>query len=357
MKKLIRFPNQQRAEEQACDWIARLDRGLSEGERRAFELWLRDSINKEVFADTAALWDEMDIMSELEDLFPLQPPRLGTRFVRWLNHYRAGIAAGITVLIIGSAVLVAKSPLLVPKPSSTGAAVVAQTQTLQFETPVGGFRSEQLEDTSVITLNTDTDVRVQFSPTSRGVNLRRGQANFQVAHDAKRPFVVDVGQHTIQAVGTAFDVRRRSSDRFDLIVSKGKVLVQNRIANSDATDANDSTSIAARRQPVSYVSAGEIATFEGENLVVRSISARDMQARLAWQQGMLGFQGETLNEVLEEVGRYSVEPIILSDNSLGEIRVAGYFPANDIEALLLALRNNFQIDYQRRDGQIILSAR
>ena len=66
-----------------------------------------------------------------------------------------------------------------------------------------------LPDGSFASLNTASRVSVRFTPERRAVRLEEGEAWYQVAHDRARPFVVEAGPVRVQAVGTAFSVRRR----------------------------------------------------------------------------------------------------------------------------------------------------
>src|SRR3546814_5104405 len=65
-----------------------------------------------------------------------------------------------------------------------------------------------ISDGSIATVNTASRIAVALEPERRHITLEEGEAWFQVAHDAHRPFVVDVGSVRIRAVGTAFSVRR-----------------------------------------------------------------------------------------------------------------------------------------------------
>ena len=82
----------------------------------------------------------------------------------------------------------------------------------------------------------------------------------------------------------------------------------------------------------------------------------EVDIRLAWQRGMLIFQGEPLGEVLAEFGRYTNDTLVIADPSLRGLRVGGYFRAGDVDALLIALRENFQIESTTdAHGRILLN--
>src|SRR6516162_4510680 len=79
--------------------------------------------------------------------------------------------------------------------------------TLQFETRHGELLSRRLADGSMLHLNTDSAATLRFSDTERLVTLPSGQGEFEVAHEANRPFRVRAGSAEVIAVGTRFDVR------------------------------------------------------------------------------------------------------------------------------------------------------
>jgi transmembrane sensor len=84
------------------------------------------------------------------------------------------------------------------------------------------------------------------------------------------------------------------------------------------------------------------------------LSNEQVQSDLAWQQGMLVFHGEPLSEALKEISRYTSINFTLADDQVKQRRVAGYFKAGDIQGLLFALKNNFNITYSKRDDQTIV---
>ena len=99
------------------------------------------------------------------------------------------------------------------------------------ETSVGEQKVLSLADGSVIHLNTDSLVLVDFSDSRRDIHLLRGEAHFEVAHDEKRPFIVKVDNNTVTAVGTAFNVQITSANHLELLVTDGKILLQNEAGN------------------------------------------------------------------------------------------------------------------------------
>jgi transmembrane sensor len=355
MAKVLQFRGAARVREQAALWLARLDKGLGSEERAELRAWLEeDPSHRNVFLELASLWDELDVLAELSDLFPLEqpvsavPPRALRRWVF------AGSAA--TVLAV-AAFVGYELRLTVEEP------VADQRNPVEtFETTVGGHATQQLSDGSVITLNTDTEVGVAFVEQSRDVYLRRGEAHFAVAH-AAQPFRVHVGNQTLEAVGTAFNVHLRPDGDVELTVTEGSVRVTMGTRADLPVGARPSAQAPLAPAVDATVVEGELAILDesavsgGAQPQIVRLEPADMDAKIAWQRGMLIFRGEPLLQMLGEITRYTTTEFVLASDELNDVRVGGYFRAGDVDGLLLALHENFQIESERLGAnRIVLRA-
>src|SRR3546814_4407377 len=95
-----------------------------------------------------------------------------------------------------------------------------RTDTLVPETTL--FRSP-LRDGSAVTLNSNSEIDVDFDEGIRHVRLLRGEALFDVAKDSIRPFVVEADSTRVTAVGTSFTVNRVSGRDVQVLVREGVV--------------------------------------------------------------------------------------------------------------------------------------
>lgn len=341
MAKVVRFRVDARVREQAAHWLARLDKGLGSEERANLRAWLEeDPSHRSAFLEFASLWDDLDVLAELSELFPLeQPVPAAPRRVanRWLL---AGSAAAVLAVV---AFVGYELRPTVEEP------VAAQRSPIEtFETTVGGRATQQLPDGSVITLNTDTEIGVAFVAQSRDVYLRRGEAHFEVAH-AEQPFLVHVGNQTLQAVGTAFNVHLRPDGDVELTVTEGSVRVTNAPRGDPAAGVQPELESAQAPTVVEGELAilDESAVSDGAQPQIIRLEPADMDAKTAWQRGMLIFRGEPLQQMLGEITRYTTTEFVLASEELNDVRVGGYFRAGDVDGLLLALRENFQIESER----------
>jgi len=91
----------------------------------------------------------------------------------------------------------------------------------RYSTPVGEIASVPMRDGSKVTLNTDSQIRVTLTDSERRVDLKYGEAFFEVSKDPKRPFVVNAGGKRVIAVGTQFSVRRDAND-IQVVVTEGR---------------------------------------------------------------------------------------------------------------------------------------
>jgi len=94
----------------------------------------------------------------------------------------------------------------------------------QYRTAIGEQRLVRLSDGTRVSLNSDSQVVVDYDTVQRRVRLKRGEAFFEVAKDMERPFIVSAGAREVTALGTAFVVRYEEG-RTAVTLVEGKVAV------------------------------------------------------------------------------------------------------------------------------------
>ena len=325
----------------ASDWIAKIDRNLTDKEKSALKAWLSlNAKNTEVLLEVAHLWDKMDDLSRLSDLFPQSPASTTKKRPVWLGTIAASIIFIISIGFYQNSFNFSSFGL------PDQAAVVAMQ--MNYQTGIGESNTIKLPDNSEIILNTNSFVQVRYTSSARIIDLQRGEIHIDVAHDKSRPLSVIASGKVIQAVGTAFNVEVRN-DLVELIVTDGKVLVATKINDVVKTDIDEM----AQRLPISSmaISKGEKVDLDLTDKVIAKVIKVDpveVAARLSWRQGNLIFRGESLAEAMAEISRYTNITFELSDDEqLQEVQVAGMFKTGDVTGLLEVLSNNFKISYKR----------
>jgi transmembrane sensor len=186
----------------------------------------------------------------------------------------------------------------------------------RFATGKGETKVVALKDGSVVTLNTASEIAVNYSDTLRSVELVQGEALFDVAKNKIRPFVVSAGDTHVRAVGTSFTVRRLEAAPVQVLVREGVVEV-----SKPASDAAPVRIWANSMAEAPLASDAVIAA--------RPVPPAQLHRQLAWQTGQIAFEGETLAQAAEEFARYSDTKIVIDDPALAKEEIAGLFKATD----------------------------
>jgi transmembrane sensor len=217
---------------------------------------------------------------------------------------------------------------------------------MTFSTSIGGFQRIVLEDRSAIELNTDSEVRVALTPQLRRVELVRGEAIFEVAHDAVRPFIVSAGRTAVRAVGTKFDVRRIGNS-VEVTVDEGKVVV------GEPSLLESKADLLAVSIPL--LTAGQSALASGSGIQLKQLPKREMARKLAWQNQMLAFDGDTLADVAAQFNRYNTRQLVITDPSVATLRIGGYFRPTNLDAFINVLQSDFGIGVNPDGNRLLLT--
>ena len=217
MSKIYQLPNSEQHFDDASVWLAKLDRGLSTKEQQDLQRWMaKHPENQRILFKMAKLWDKMDALSRLTYLFPesvYQKKRLP-------KYFLAAASIFIALFIGIMSELPPKSLLLFNEN-----VVVSKVTDNEYETEVGEHSMVTLTDGSELILNTNTLVQVHYTATHRLLTLQRGEMHVRVAKDEDRPLSVLAGNSIVQAVGTEFNVEISDTQKIELVVTEGKVLI------------------------------------------------------------------------------------------------------------------------------------
>jgi transmembrane sensor len=346
MSNIHQFRPKDERYDRASAWIAKLERGLSENEISELRDWLSaDTENAVVLMSMSELWDDMDTLSRLADLFPV-PTHRHRRFP--LTGFSVA-AALVVAVVLASWVAFNAGPLSGP-PNQQENTLVESAQDV-YETAIGEQSTVTLSDGTLVVLNTNSLLRVAFTDEYRLLTLDRGEVNVRVAKDASRPLTVIAGNQVFQAIGTAFNVEINEDQRIELVVTEGKIRVGVRERHNGAPGA---TRPKVLDESALTVSAGEELILGENGKEITPVSPEEIEVKLSWRSGDLIFRGEPLEEAVREVGRYTSVEFIILDDDLKKVRVAGWFKAGDIDGLLVTLRENFDIAYERVDNRTVL---
>lgn len=223
-----------------------------------------------------------------------------------------------------------------------------------YQTAHAEQRSWRMPDGSTVHLNSSSEIRVRFDERQRRVELVRGQALFQVAKDARRPFWVYAGDTAAKAVGTEFDVYRRPDGTL-ISVLEGRVAVW-RLGNvSEQERAPDASASGGTQPPIAQLGADQQVTISRHSAEI-SPRGGSVRKTAAWLQRQVVFDHDLLGSAIEEFNRYADRRIRVEGSELRALQISGIFSAYDAEAFLRFLERQSNVKVERGAREIVVSA-
>lgn len=343
------FPKTKRDQgsfDQACVWLSRIDRDLTNDERAELAAWLSQHPDHlTLLIGIAEEWDKLDAVSPLVGGIPGSSRKsAGGRSYKKMS---LAIAASLFIALV--------STLLYQSQIPREGAAEPSAQRQSFVTEIGEKSNVILSDGSELTINTNTRLSIEFTAEERKLVLHSGEMFIHVKPNRNLPFNVYVGDKVVQAVGTAFNVEFVEQGNVEIIVTDGSVIVRSETPHPKDPATGTKTNAIAREGLVP-VKAGEIFQTVADVPVHRPLTPVEASTKLAWQSGNLVFHGETLAQAIREIERYSRVEFVITDSRLNDIVVAGVFKAGDIDGLLKTLEDNFEVSYQRLNSDQVLLA-
>jgi transmembrane sensor len=296
----------------AADWAAKREfRTLSAEENAAFEAWLK--------ADTrhlGAFGRAVAALVRLKDAYSAAPE--GTVAIRQPVWSRRGfvlagsMAACIAVVTVGTQLW------------KRGA------HREEYATSIGQVREIVLADRSIVTLNTNSKIAVEFTEDARTIHLLEGEAHFDVAKNKQRPFVVWAGATSVRAVGTSFTVSVLPQHPTEILVKEGVVEVKRADAQVSPVRAGANTKVIAAPK---------------SDIVIAPVPQETLVRYTAWQSGRVAFEDETLADAAAEFARYS-EVRITVDDDVANKRITGMFVSSDPIGFAKATASALDLDVE-----------
>lgn len=300
----------------AMDWILRSEEGLSPADQQPFDQWRQaDPYHEEALARLQGLWRDLDAISPAGagPLLAVPTAVAHMRARRWPWAMAASLAF---LCLLGNAQWL----------SRLGA---------DYNTGVGEHRTVHLADGSVVEMDSDTALDLDYAAGRRVLKLHVGRAMFVVKADPRRPFVVEAGNGSAKALGTGFIVAT-DGDESELVVTEHSVAAR------------------AGKTPAAVVAQGQAINWGYDGL--KRKRPVDLSASTAWMRGRLVVSGAPLREVVSEIGRYRKGYVQLMGDA-GAIRVSGVYDLTHPDQALDALSRTLKLRQIRLTDRFILLSR
>jgi transmembrane sensor len=279
-------------------------------DRSRFEAWLMaDSSHQHAYAEVEKMWRKLDSTSQIQQLAAAMDKM---QAMQSRQKFKS-IASTLSIVLILTAGLF-------------GYRYWHMQPVMQMATSadIGQIKSQALEDGTKLTLNANTDVEVIYYRDHRLVKLKRGEAIFDVAPDAERPFVVDSGPAKVTVLGTRFAVNRFKTF-VRISVDHGRV----RVTPQD-TGANDDNAQAS----VLLVN-GEVAEFRKGQTPKRI--ARPAEDGFSFEDNVIVFKDAGFDEIAETLSRYRTPFVVSQVNASQNPHITAVIQKRNIEKFLRSL--------------------
>jgi len=378
------FTNKTIINEEAAQWVLLLEDTpeLSKKQIAQLNAWVATSnVHRECLENMVNSWGEMDLLSSV--MLP-QEMRKTSMFSTLLAKLFFPILAIYAFLstcikqknqllrpVVAMSILVCVMTWLMISLNPTG----TKTEDFVFNTEMGEHLSHVMPDGSILWLNSSTTITVDYSKDYRRINLIKGEAHFEVAKDATRPFEVYADDRLVRAIGTAFTVHKVKG-AIEVLVSEGTVelaivdntlvvipddyqaiqVEQNFQQNTEEKVVSQNPSIVATKPPTKVkkmlgtLTAGQRISIPIHNDNISEIDELDsseVTRFLSWKEGKLVFAGESLEEVIKEITRHTTVQIDVLDPKLKSMRIGGQFQVGETDTLFYVLESGFGISVNK----------
>lgn len=299
--------------QQALEWMFALQaEPKDEATRQAWQQWRAASPEHE------HAWQRIESVNQR--LQPLQNPRLASAAQQALTRPARATRRRLlkTLALLGVA--------------GGGAWLAWQQQhqwqplLAQYRTKHGERRRVTLEDGTQLVLNSNTALDVRYDARERRIQLLDGEILVTTGQDTlHRPFFVQTPQGLAQALGTHYRVRLLD-EASEVDVYEGQVKLMPALQRNDAV----------------VLQAGQSSRLSKNG--VGAVQRVNTHAA-AWQDGMLVASHMRLDDFVQELNRYSQQPILCAPE-VAALRLSGSYPLNDIERVLQTLPNALPVSIE-----------
>lgn len=214
---------------------------------------------------------------------------------------------------------------------------VADTVMNSLITPRGGEYTVVLSDGTKVWLNAASELQypVRFGTDLRKVSLK-GEAYFEVAHNAHCPFVVVAEEMEMRVYGTQFNVNTHKDNHVQTTLVEGAV------------------SVKVEGEDEQMLRPGEMADYDREENEM-TVGKVNLLHYVAWKNGEYYFVDEPLENILNELALwYDVEPFY-KNAAVKKICFSCYIPKyKDIDEILQLLENTSRVTFERKGRTVVV---
>lgn len=334
MDNISAFQSHEEIMEEARVWVLTFngDQPPSPADIAGLKQWAsRSPAHRAALKQAEDFWCEAELLSQLAVPRP-RHSRAGQaqRWRHWLGSLAQPRALATAAVITFALTLAA---FWLPPLGTVGNGV--------YTTTVGEQTTLTLRDRSIVRLDTNSQLQVDYQQGLRKLTLLQGKAHFAVAKNPDRPFEVYARQGLVRAVGTAFSVYLvQQQQAIEVVVDEGRVELARPKPAQPATPRQTAPAFLS-------LDRGQSARFDRQRQTLTQLDDKSLNQKQAWREGVLVFVRDPLSDVVNEISRYTDTRIEIVDPAVGQLIMGGRFRVGELDALFEVLEIGFGVKVSR----------
>jgi ferric-dicitrate binding protein FerR (iron transport regulator) len=217
-----------------------------------------------------------------------------------------------------------------------------------------------LPDGSSVWLNSGSSIKYANNLIVNGKRevLLTGEGYFDIKHDAKHPFIVHAGKLNIVVLGTAFDVKAYTGDKYiETTLIRGKV----EILNNSKPDSkivlypNEKVCINTNQNEVKeakIVNKAPVADSVSSEKNTPPTLPDENITETSWVNNSLSFRKQGFTDLAKQLERWYNVEIIFDNDTYSSKQFTGTFKNQDINEVMRALQFTQPFHYAITNNQI-----
>lgn len=314
-------------DQHAIEWLSALQsEDLSDVQKQHFFIWLNEDVaHQQAYIRAEKVWEQTDALIDVQHKITGKQRSLLLPRLRFTPQYIGMTSCTLLAVVVCGFFLTSKT--------NDGLHI-----TSTYITSIGEQAAVTLPDNSMLTLNTDSEVRVSFNRTERVIYLDKGEALFDVQSDKRRPFDVVTRSGVVRVKGTVFSVFDDGVNTLVTVV-EGKVgLDKKSLVESELRPKRDTSFVADITLSANEQLSIELA--EDAN-APQKVSAKSL---VSWKNKKLIYNDHSLENVLNDVNRYYDIKFIIGDDMIATRKVVGVIMIDDFTKTLNTLEETFRLN-------------
>lgn len=233
-------------------------------------------------------------------------------------------------------------------------------QTSVFTTALAEKRTVKLPDSSTVILNAGSELLLDkdFGRKNRYVSLK-GEALFEVEHNAETPFIVAVEGYDVKVLGTVFNVKAYPGEKkseTSLISGKVEIYLKNTAAAYKTLQPKEKFVITKDLEPLPASAPADVkAPVPSTAIMPLSYNRNQVNIETAWSQNRLVFENETFSDIREKLERWFNVKIIFEDKTVEQYTFTATFEKENINQVMKALQASYGFKYNIQGKEIKIS--